>query len=1436
MAAGLGREILIKLRAEFDTKGLSKSTQSALILMRKLADNTSKNLNKTVESVQNATTESVNIIKSDIESLNQEFNGDMFERAANAVKVFQNRVTELGKVNTVDALTAQTFEYEKRLATTAGLILNLKKEFIELKEAANLKDMIVFNYGSIENARNRVRELRNEAGELGKRMFEQRGIERFGPSVTEPFEKQMEEIEKVRTKLQELKVERQEMASNAANRGTEEWTQQLKDLDTEITKTTSLLGRLTKEFYAMGRSAGLGTDKNTIMANYTDLQRYTDIGREIASLQTALDKIAGFSNNNAGETLFSELGTLSTSFESILNILNGVKEGLEQSDEETKKINADAQKTHASFAQWRNVVWSVSRVIGNMYTIGLDIVRGAKQIANFYMKIWNAAKKVLSVFKSLRDKIRGTANEHAKSWKQMLKDIIKYSLGIRSLFALFRRLRGYIKEAFTEMAKQIPEVNAQLSSLKSSFNAMKGSMATALEPLMSALHTWLVAIIDKISQLLTYVGMLFAALSGRGFVYQAKKVATSFADAAGSAKEMNKQLQGFDELNNLTSDKGSGGGGDSPIAQFEKLDIPDWMKNLAQKIKDIWDKIIGPIKEAWAKVGDYVVAAWKRAFNNIKDLLSDIGRDFLDVWSRMGEHIAETFFLIVGDIGNIIANVAEKMRDAWNFVAEGSEKSNGVRFWEAILTIVDRILVGVRAITADMVEWTSTLNITPAFTAFVEWLESLIPLVDMVMGILFDFWNDALKPILTWAFDGEDSGIARFFKILKKFNDDLDTEKIRSDLDIIWKAVGRFGITIGEGLLIFIERMLGYLKNWLNSDDFTEWCQKVADFLDNIKPEDLADDLEQVWRIIKNIAEAVWEAIKVVIDHKDQILDVLEWASEHLQLIAGIFLGGKLAIDTARFIANILLLGGSIAKVFGGLTTGAEAVGAVLSTISGAIAPILVGVAAIVAVGYSMVKSYGSVEELFKKIKSVASDVFNSLKSYAEKLGLADKIQKLKEKIGDLLQSLGGLKSLWDTLFALLKMVVTYIGGTVMAVINAILPVISGVIGVITGIIEILGGLFDILVGFFTGNKDLVVQGAEKLWEGIKDAFHGGVELVVGILKGFVDLIIAPFKTIKYMLVGDPIVVDMWNDIKDVFDKSIGKIIEFVTNLKDKIIKLFMDIANGVAEKIANIKTKFEEWKANIETLKESVAQKLDNIKSKVKEKFDDIKQHIDDLKSKWKEKFEDIKSNIEDFVTKVASKFDNAKSKIETFKTNVSNTFSDLKTSIVNAFESIKDGIKTPINSALGFVEKFVNGVIRAINNLGDRLSDFKFDVPDLLADKFDLPTNFSIKVPHLSEISLPRLAKGAVIPPNNEFLAVLGDQKRGTNIETPLDTMIQAFNEANRGGSEQELRLLQEQNELLRQLLNKEFGISERQIYNSVINQDNIRRKSTGSSAFAY
>lgn len=92
--------------------------------------------------------------------------------------------------------------------------------------------------------------------------------------------------------------------------------------------------------------------------------------------------------------------------------------------------------------------------------------------------------------------------------------------------------------------------------------------------------------------------------------------------------------------------------------------------------------------------------------------------------------------------------------------------------------------------------------------------------------------------------------------------------------------------------------------------------------------------------------------------------------------------------------------------------------------------------------------------------------------------------------------------------------------------------------------------------------------------------------------------------------------------------------------------------------------------------------------------------------------------------------------------------------------------------------VESFVNFFIRALNAVIGALNKISVTIPDWVPVYGG--RRFGINIQKISEFRVPRLAEGAVIPPNQEFLAVLGDQKSGTNIETPLSTMVDAFKQA--------------------------------------------------------
>ena len=94
----------------------------------------------------------------------------------------------------------------------------------------------------------------------------------------------------------------------------------------------------------------------------------------------------------------------------------------------------------------------------------------------------------------------------------------------------------------------------------------------------------------------------------------------------------------------------------------------------------------------------------------------------------------------------------------------------------------------------------------------------------------------------------------------------------------------------------------------------------------------------------------------------------------------------------------------------------------------------------------------------------------------------------------------------------------------------------------------------------------------------------------------------------------------------------------------------------------------------------------------------------------------------------------------------------------------------KNIINGLISGIETGINWIIDALNGFIGGISSITEAIGGLIGQDWEIP--------EIGHIQIPRLAKGAVIPPNREFLAVLGDQKQGTNIEAPLQTIVDAFN----------------------------------------------------------
>lgn len=117
----------------------------------------------------------------------------------------------------------------------------------------------------------------------------------------------------------------------------------------------------------------------------------------------------------------------------------------------------------------------------------------------------------------------------------------------------------------------------------------------------------------------------------------------------------------------------------------------------------------------------------------------------------------------------------------------------------------------------------------------------------------------------------------------------------------------------------------------------------------------------------------------------------------------------------------------------------------------------------------------------------------------------------------------------------------------------------------------------------------------------------------------------------------------------------------------------------------------------------------------------------------------------------------------------------------VKDIFGGVWDGIvgivKGAVNTVIDLVNWVIAGITGGINAVIGGLNQISVTIPDWVP-KFG-GSHFGVNIPPLSGYQVPKLAAGAVLPANREFLAVLGDQRRGTNVEAPLDTIKQAVAE---------------------------------------------------------
>lgn len=228
---------------------------------------------------------------------------------------------------------------------------------------------------------------------------------------------------------------------------------------------------------------------------------------------------------------------------------------------------------------------------------------------------------------------------------------------------------------------------------------------------------------------------------------------------------------------------------------------------------------------------------------------------------------------------------------------------------------------------------------------------------------------------------------------------------------------------------------------------------------------------------------------------------------------------------------------------------------------------------------------------------------------------------------------------------------------------------------------------------------------------------------------------------------------------------------------------------------------------AHWDEIKQKLGETLDNLQEKVHSAGEKIKEIWDALwlvvKLIGMQLWEDITQGWNDFWTNIGTALDSAAADIQQGWNDAWTAVSDFVSDI---WEGITDTIETAINGIIGLVNGMISAIVGGVNGVISVLNGFGFDVPEWAQDKLGVE-RVGFNIDPITAPQIPYLAQGAVIPANHEFLAVLGDQTNGTNIEAPLATIQQALAEvmeaytgqqditikfAASGGLEQLVRLL--------------------------------------------
>ena len=1071
-------------------------------------------------------------------------------------------------------------------------------------------------------------------------------------------------------------------------------------------------------------------------------------------------------------------------------------------------------------------------------------------------ELWQALDKLMSKFMQLASRaivgglqkissgifgIHKSANKSTLS----LKKLMKYVFGIRTLFALFNRIRSAATEGIQNLAQHdlltnTGKVNLSLSELQSALTQLKNSFATAFAPILTTVSPILVSFINLISQAVTRVGMLIAALTGQKTFVKAIAVQENYAASldktANSAKKAAKALQGYlspiDEINRYddgsSSDSGSGSGGgySGPSAgdMFEEVPIESSLKGIADKIKELiqnedWEGLGAYIADGinkglqkiynvinWDNVGPKVtkfITAFTTTFNSLVDHIN---------WDLMGRTLGAGVNTLVNSLNLLIGNGGIDFNKIGSSIAKGLRGAIREINWTSLGELLgNKFMISWRMLSGFVNEMSRKND-----AGITGWTELGKAVGKAMTGTFSRISFTDIAKALVGVINGA-------FETLAGFDNEFDWKSFQENLksgiqtmvnDIDWKGNGK---AFGD----FLSHLCDCITAAIDNGTFQKLGEGIGEFL-----------AELPWgKLLKTAASALIDGLGGALDGlwrsslagKITAGLIVAFGAVKVAQITGLdhlaaYLIGRLATklisaeNTAALTDGVeTVLGNALKGATGAASDFAAALGPLVGT-AGLI--IAVGGAATVATselagfvetmqgGNGIGSTFGNTMNNFIQTLQHRGDIISGsaeeiwqLKESLEQEGMtaedkASATQKLIDKLGEMgvtsdqaeqaFSSLYQQGLITDDMFDILSESIKTLGDNTTNMAGSIDLGKQSIDDLYNNVLPQL----QVQLGLSADEMvqlDTALMEAENSGGTAQDAFNRIMERAkeLGINTESVAKIFAEVFPEAVRETESSAKTSMDNTKKSVetgMGAASAAIGNAMSGIKTDTEKAMSETERSVLDHTGNISTatvtnwgnSAEEVDKNLDQMKQHANLKLGEMHKTVESHFS---SQYNTMTKKWERARDRIEQIISEMIRNMNIRLEGLAGNMEPVGTRIGN----------NLLSGISSGIRG-ITDTLNDVIRKVNTTVGNINNtIGNIERGFTFSYNVQLPNGGRRWGNYSLNLPRVNTV--PYLATGAVIPPRSEFLAVLGDQKNGRNLEAPESLIRQIVREETGG-----------------------------------------------------